>query len=254
MTGNDTLTAERGIFSLDAYRGLVQGLLDRGYCLTDYHDVKPGLANLVLRHDVDFDLGSAVALAELESDRGWTASYFVLVRTELYNPFSARGERHIRRLVELGHRVGLHFDASAYPDSVDRLRAGIVMECGILANVVGGPIDRFSLHRPQPSLLEAAIEIPGLINAYSPRYTRDIGYSSDSRGSWRFGHPLEHPAVARNRAMQLLTHPMWWVDASGSPQATVERILNRRYEFLDAEAGANCQSYRARQRDTDSSI
>jgi len=65
-----------------------------------------------------------------------------------------------------------------------------------------------------------------------------MGYCSDSRGAWHHGHPLDHPAVAEGRALQLLTHPIWWTTGAGrDPAATLERFLGQLGDEVRRELG-----------------
>jgi hypothetical protein len=68
-----------------------------------------------------------------------------------------------------------------------------------------------------------------------------MGYCSDSRGGWYHGHPLDHPSVAQGRALQLLTHPVWWTLPAGEATAKLKRFLLERYQLLDEELASQCQ-------------
>ena len=236
-------------FSPEGYVELVAELLEKKYEVRGFHDADPNRAHLILRHDVDFDLTAAVQMAELESANGWSAQYFVLVRSEFYNLYSKHSSTALLRLVELGHGVGLHFDARLYPPpppEADDLRQGLAEEIDVVELLAKRPIDIFSLHRPQPDLLSRDFSIEGRLNAYAPRFTEQMGYCSDSRGGWHHGHPNDHAAVRAHRGLQLLTHPIWWMDGDNSARETLERVLDRRYHGLETEAGVHCSSYSPR--------
>ena len=54
----------------------------------------------------------------------------------------------------------------------------------------------------------------------------------------------EHPAVKEGRALQLLTHPIWWTIESGNDvREKLDRFLLRRFDFLRAELASNCSAY-----------
>ena len=232
-------------FSPDGYAWLLDQLLDLGYRSASFDAAEPDAAHLLLRHDLDMSLQAAETIAKIEQSRGMTASYFVLLRTEMYNPMSRDGQRAIRALIDLGHDVGLHFDASLYPDDAASLDAAAESECAILAQITGKPVSVVSFHRPAESLLGREDAIGGRIHTYMPRYFSEIGYCSDSQGRWRFGHPLEHAAVKQRRALQLLTHPIWWQQpADLSPVDRLNRFAERRNELLKDELAANCIPYR----------
>ncbi len=232
-------------FTLQGYQALLEALVERGYEVRDFDETDPARKHLVLRHDVDMSLKAAVAMAELENSLGVSSTYFVLLRTELYNPFSAKGLQAIRRISELGHTVGLHFDASLYGDDRVALNRAASLECTILESLVEHPVTVVSLHRPGKSSQGCMIQgtqraLGGRRHADEPLYFEHMGYCSDSRGEWHYGHPLEHKAVAEGRALQLVTHPIWWVGRGADPSEKLKGFLRRRYELLDQELAANC--------------
>ena len=232
-------------FSLEGYRELVQALLARGYEVRGYADAEPDRRHLILRHDIDMSIEVALELAEVERELGVSAWYFTLLRSELYNPFSARGRAGLRRLVELGHHVGLHFDAALHPEGREALEAACAEECGLLERCLGRPVEMVSLHRPAKLLLGREERLAGRLHAYQPRFFSEMGYCSDSRGGWHHGHPLEHPAVAEGRALQLLTHPIWWVARAGeSVVERLDRLAAESHEAYRRELAAHCEPYR----------
>ena len=198
-------------FSPVAYRSLLAALLDRGYDVRGYADAVPDQRHLILRHDIDLSLDAALPIAEIERALGLKAHYFVLVRTELYNLFSAAGRDALRRLTALGHDIGLHLDASLYENATAMLGKAAEEECAVLAAATGAPVTVISFHRPAQALLGYPDTLAGRVHAYQPRFFTQMGYCSDSRGAWHYGHPLDHAAVREGRALQLLTHPVWWI-------------------------------------------
>ncbi len=234
-------------FTPEAYSDIVASLLRKGYEIKGYNDAQPDQPHLILRHDVDFDLDTAVRMAELESANGWTAHYFALVRSEFYNLFSKNSSTALLRLCALGHTVGLHFDAQNYPLGSEDVDRGLAEEFSLIEQIAKRSIDVFSLHRPQPDVLNGDLSMEGRVNTYAPRYTEEMGYCSDSRGGWHHGYPLDDSAVRASRGLQLLTHPIWWMESRDSPQKTLESVLDRHYANLEAEATAQCGSYTARE-------
>jgi hypothetical protein len=233
-------------FTLTAYQAIIEKFIQRGYKISQYDEVVATARHLVLRHDVDFDLGLAVKMAEVEAEQGWPTTYYVLLRTEFYNIFSSDGLGSLKKLVALGHTVGLHFDASLYPADISQIQKMILKECAILESILDKPVKTFSFHRPNSELLDHGFEVEGLINVYEKKFIDEIAYCSDSRGEWRYGHPLNHPCLDKGHAMQLLTHPIWWTNAGKNPQTKCAILLDHRYDILDNEAAANCQSYTPR--------
>jgi hypothetical protein len=232
-------------FSPRAYAALLDAFTDLGYRDMRFAQADPDQPHLVLRHDLDMSLQAAEAIAEIEAGRGMQASYFVLLRTEMYNPMSRAGRRSLAIVAELGHEIGLHLDASLYPDDAAALDAAAARECDMLEQATGQAVTTISFHRPAQSLLGLDSRIGGRIHTYMPRYFNAMGYCSDSQGRWRFGPPLEHEAVEAKRALQLLTHPIWWQEpADLSAVERLDRFAAARGELLRDELAANCIPYR----------
>lgn len=231
-------------FSLDYYESLINQLIDKGYQITDFEELQPQKRQLILRHDIDMSIEAAVAMAERENSIGVASTYFVLLRTEFYNIFSRRSTNQLQCILSLGHKIGLHFDASPGSESKSELINSVIHECEVLASHLGNAIRVFSLHRPISGMIQNGFKVKGRINTYDPRFFDDIGYCSDSRGDWYHGHPLEHPAIMNGTALQLLTHPIWW-NAKGaeSVRDILDRFLLRRFDRLRAELAANCEAY-----------
>lgn len=238
-------------FTLAGYRAILETFLQRGYEVQGFDEADPNKRHLIVRHDVDMSTQLAVPMAELEHRMRIVATYFVMVRTELYNPFSSDGQRDLRRLVELGHRIGLHFDPSVYPLDRASIDRGVEDECTVLGTIIGRSVNVVSLHRPSKSLQGKLVcsspgPLGGRRHADEALYFQGMGFRADSRGAWHYGHPLDHPAVAEGRALMLLTHPIWWVSPGADPAAKLRAFLEQRYRFLDESLGANCLAHKPR--------
>src|SRR5687768_16107126 len=155
-------------FSLDGYRALLAALQDRGYRFSTFSEsvalLEQGARFVLMRHDIDFDLQAAARIAEIEAEAGVMASYFVLLRTNLYNAFSAEGSSAVNKTLDMGHQLGLHFDCAAYsPESTVRdLAEASHLEASILEQWFGREIQVVSYHRPSKLVLtgEPALSSP----------------------------------------------------------------------------------------------
>ena len=211
-------------FTLGGYRSLVTSFLDAGYRVVGFGAVDPGSRHLVLRHDVDFSPDYCLPVARAEAGLGVSGIYYFLVSSSFYNVLDIGVKRVIAEIVGLGHQVGLHFDVSAYPD--EPLEPHAEREAALLASVSGRPVPSISFHRPVESLIGRVEDFAGLPHSYQPRFIEDIRYISDSRGRWRFGHPLESQAFVDRSAIQLLTHPIWWhLETAEAPADRLRRCL-----------------------------
>ena len=232
-------------FSLAGYGRLLDGFEQRGYAVRDFLDCDPDKAHLILRHDVDMSLEAAHRIARLEADRGLGASYFVLLRTDLYNPLSRANGDLIAAIGDMGHRIRLHFDASFYDGAPEALEDHIATECDILEALCGAAGDIVSFHRPVPALLQNPDLLAGRRHTYEPAFTEAVGYCSDSRGDWHHGHPFEHTNVRQKRALQLLTHPIWWVgEDEPSNETRIHRLLDEKAAVTRRALAENCEPFR----------
>jgi len=232
-------------YSLAAYSDLIFGLRARRYEFRGYFDAEPHARHVILRHDVDFSLPAALKIAELEADLGVASTYFVLLRTEFYNPMSAEGFAALSRIVQYGHVIGLHFDAALYMQDQKAMNDSVMRESGLLADVIGCPVTVMSFHRPAPGHVGSADVIGGRVNAYAPRFVQSMGYCSDSRGAWHHGHPFDHVSIREGRALHLLTHPFWWQDPPLPADVRLKRFLVDRAQFLDRELARHCAVHQA---------
>ena len=238
-------------FTLDGYRELLSAFKDRGYGFTTFPEsarMQGGAQPFVLmRHDLDFDLAAAEKIAQVEADEGVTASYFVLLRTGLYNPFSAEGTSALRQILDLGHQLGLHFDCAAYqPEfTVGDLAAASDREASILEQWFEQKVEVISYHRPSKIVLsgDPALSDPR-IHTYMREFTQAVEYVSDSRGAWMYGSPLETEAFREGRPLHVLTHPIWWTHATPSPYHTLLEYRDRRIEELETAIARSCKVYR----------
>ena len=227
-------------FTMAGYCALLATLRDRGHAFRGFDDAEPGSAHVVLRHDVDMALGPAVEMAAAEQGMGASATYFVLLRSELYNPFAPESVQAMTAIRALGHEIGLHLDASLCGEEPEALDRAAGRECAMLEQMAGHPVRMISFHRPAKSLLGHAADLAGRRHAYQPRFFSAMGYCSDSRGAWHHGAPLDHPAIAAGTALQLLTHPIWWARPDVEPQARLHAFLERRHARLDRALAENC--------------
>ena len=194
-------------FDLDHYRELLAAAGAGGYQWA-FFDQEPEPATILLRHDVDLSLEAALTMAELETEAGARATYFLMTRSEFYNLASPSGEAAIERLRELGHRVGLH---AVWPtvDHDERFDAVLAW------------------HNPDPDYMRAPVD--GLVNVMTEPWA-DI-YRSDSNQHWRQGCPHEELATGALERLQLLTHPEIWVYPGATMRETMLSMLEARRDL-----------------------
>lgn len=239
-------------FTHAGYRFLLSRLLGAGYTPAAFEDGERLLAKgerfVLLRHDIDFELEPALAMARIEAEMDVFSTWFVLVRTEHYNIFSADGSSAIAEILGMGHRLGLHFDCAAYPGTtLQELNAACGKEAALLENWFGVDVPTVSIHRPPGFFVggDKTLTTPRL-HTYMPLFTQDICYRADSRGLWRYGEPLDSPAFAQGQPLHLLVHPIWWRDVETAPAQTLYDFIDRRHQNLEASVAANSTVYRTK--------
>jgi hypothetical protein len=230
-------TIDASQFSVDAYGALLAELVGQGYRVVNFGDVDPAARHLVLRHDVDVSLAAAVELAEAEHALGYASHYFVLITSEQYNPAAQVSRNALHHIISLGHRVGLHFDAAL--ESSETLETRADTEANYLSELAGAAVSMLSFHRPAAKWINNPVSLAGLPHSYQPRYFSEMGYCSDSKGGWWRGAPLQHDAVQAGHALQLLTHPIWWVGTNRLPARRLADHLSDRQSELTDDLYAN---------------
>lgn len=231
---------------IEAYRPMVR----------DFGDVATAndasLPFCLIRHDVEFSLARARALAELDARLGIRSSFFVQVKNGAYNPLAPLQARVVRALRELGHFVGLHlYVTDVRPHDTTELLRQLRFQTTILEEVLGEPISRFSYHRPPRWTLE--LDLSGetdLLNAYAPRFfeltegqgpPKHIRYLADSQHAWKYGHPLE--VHHRHGRFQILMHPDEWSDAGSSVAANFRELTDDHQEAFLQTLLTECNHY-----------
>ena len=84
---------EHSPFTLEQYRWVLHTGMESGYdfisfsALEDHRETEQPIC--LLRHDCDNDLTAAAEIARIEEDLGVRSTYFLMLRTPLYNLMSA---------------------------------------------------------------------------------------------------------------------------------------------------------------------
>ncbi len=218
-------------FTVEHYRDLLR-LAKKSYSFSGYTHVSWGKRFVLWRHDCDYSLDRALVLAEAEQDEGISATYFVNAHSEFYSPFERSQADVIKRIIGLGHDIGLHFDAAFYAiENEAQLEVKVRHEANLLARGLGVSPAAFSFHNP--SALHLGFEAEtygGLLNCYSKRFRTEVPYVSDSNGYWRFRRLRDVLEKATDTCLQVLTHPGWWQDRSMPPRERIFRCAYGRAE------------------------
>ncbi len=215
-------------FTYDWFIGLIELLREQGYEFADYFNWEEKKRCVIFRHDIDNDLNKAVKLAEIEKKRNVKSTYFVLLTSDFYNVFSKSSFDQLKRIIDCGHTIGLHFDEARYSNDCKDIFAIpniILEEAERLGHVIDTKVEVVSMHRPNREILDADVVIPGMINSYSKCFFKDFKYLSDSRCRWR--EPVEDIIMSNAYdRLHILTHAFWYNDKEMTMHDTVEKFVN----------------------------
>lgn len=199
-------------FTYKGYASLIGLLSENKYAFASYHNYINFEKCVILRHDIDNDIGKAIEFAELERNMGVKSIYFVLISSNFYNVYSKQSRDYIKQIIDCGHEIGLHFDEVAYPEvygNINSIKEIIVKDVSILSELVDYDVKCVSMHRPSEEMLAANLTIPGIINSYERIFFEDFKYLSDSRRNWK--EPVcDIIKSGRYDRLHILTHPFWY--------------------------------------------
>lgn len=144
-------------------------------------------------------------MARVEADLGVRATYYLMMRSPLYNLLSHAGLAAAATLAELGHDLAVHLDLDEPRDGdppIERVVLAASLERNVLAQHLGRVTRRLSFHCPPVALLWR--EVPCFDSAYAPCWRGR--YRADSRGAFLLGDPEDAPAGR----LQVNLHPEHW--------------------------------------------
>jgi hypothetical protein len=172
-----------------------------------------------MRHDVEFSVERAYNLAVFEHTKNFHSTYFFQLTNNAYNILSKRNKDLISEMINMGHKVGLHFHLNGMTD-IGKIKTQIKKEIEIMASMLEVEIDSFSIHRPTTDVLRNTIKLEGIINAYDDlffSFTEDIvtnppkiKYLSDARHRWNYGLEPNEETITKYDRLQILVHPYSW--------------------------------------------
>ncbi|NQU41027.1 MAG: hypothetical protein HQ523_13835 [Lentisphaerae bacterium] len=222
------------------YRNLIKSFLERGYETAFFSQSPPETGALILRHDIDFDVGYAHQLSLVEDELGVHSTYFFLLTSRSYNLLEDKAREQIESIKSRGHRISLHFDPTIYSD----VEHGAIKEKGIFENVFDTELDYISIHRPSEFYLNNPDAIAGMNHTYQPKYFEQVNYFADSQGKFRYGHPADSEPFRNMGTIQLLIHPIWWVTESSDVLSKLHEFLDYRIAQFQQHMSLNCKPYR----------
>lgn len=181
------------------------------YCFNSF----TGKNGVILRHDIDLSVEAAHEIAKVESKNGIFSTFLFMTTSPLYNLNSANNRDKIKKIHEMGHEIGLHFDPTVYPNlSSDELSLECKNEAFLVSNIIDSDISTISLHAP--SQHGSYPVFPDFINTYDKKYFSKDFYISDSCMDFRGKNIFQMVELAKNNTVQILLHPLHFYTESNT--------------------------------------
>lgn len=215
------------------YREMLERLRARGYHFALFPEAEALLQMrspfALLRHEIDYAPEQALALARIEAEAGARATYFINVRSDLYNVFSPGAAKAVRELLQLGHALGLSCDVTDDEDLAEACRRDAAL---VEQWFFGQPVTAVKFRLGDESTFLGA-PLPAIPYPHTsmPLFHR-IPTFSDARGRWQMGSPLESRAFREGWPMQINTHPVWWNASPVSANEALMRLIDARQEEI----------------------
>ncbi|WP_299455597.1 hypothetical protein [uncultured Microscilla sp.] len=198
-------------FTLSTYSKTLETALNSGYEFTSFDDHKNEKSLVcLLRHDIDVDLEAAFEMAKVEAKLGIKSTYFLMLRSPVYNLFSRHNQVFVQKIIDMGHFIGLHYDEGFQGGDHLDLENWIDFEAKVIEQNFNVKIEVVSFHQPSHRILNNEIKLSNFINTYDKEQLAHFHYISDSNKVWKEQHPLNIFKEKTYSKLHLLIHPMWW--------------------------------------------
>ena len=219
-------------FTESKYAELIS-LAKKKYNFISYTDYKKKGQNILWRHDVDISVNRAFTLSKIEKESNITSTYFFHLHSFFYNLFEEDIALLAKKILSLGHELGLHFDPCFYQKTISPYCDLIMfakIEKKILEELFFSKVVAISFHNPDTfsNFDSGSDKILGMVNVNSEYIKNKYSYCSDSNGYWRYKRLENILMSSEDKYLQVLTHPEWWVPSPMSPRERINRCIDGR--------------------------
>ena len=239
------------MFSYEDYKEIIRIIQSTGN-QAGYEEALTADKFVIMRHDVEYSVDRAYALAKVESSMDFTSTFFFQWTNNSYNILSRRNQDLIKDMHERGHVIGLHYALNGLTD-MQEVRHQIKKEMDILSEMFGFPITQFSVHRPSPDVLRENIKLPGILNAYQDEFFTfaekvtdqtplKVKYMSDANHIWRYGYPDEANITGYEK-VQILTHPFAWSTKGYDNRDNYAVLIQEKYNEMIDSINNECKDF-----------
>jgi len=234
------------VYSVNSYLSVLAAFRKAGYVFRPLGDSLSDSDHKIalLRHDIDYDLESALAIAEANATLGIRACFCLQLRNTLYNLLEESNLFIVRKIVELGHDIGLHF---RFPEQMSTVRSAesapfikkqMLRDLRLLGEVLELEVKRVvSWHNPsllsKDQLQVVSMKSEGIVNPYH-LVSEGLAYASDSNHRYSIEQWMNIAEGSPDR-IHLLFHPFQWVTGARSMEQTLFATLKRHFRLAESE-------------------
>ena len=222
-------------FSYKHYFEVIDSIKEKYYfgTISEFHKLLKIKKFILLRHDVDVSLDYALKLAEFEFEHGVKSTYFILLHSDYYNALSKSNQHKIKKISDLGHEIGLHYDTNFLTVDKKNITLQLKREVQILSDLIGKEIISIAQHNPSITNCPNFESDLRYVDSRDPEITKEVKYISDSVHNWREGCMCKH--IKNFDRLQILTHPIWWSENSKSADLAFEQLKEDEVKKIDTE-------------------
>ena len=243
-------------FTLENYARLLE-IAKKEYDFIFFQDI-PGNSGktIILRHDVEFSIPVALKMAEIEAAAGIKSTYFLQVHGDFYNILEKNTLETVIKIQDMGHRLGLHFDAHFWEifDETELERC-MLIDKQVLEQYLGTELEVFSFHNTDPFILSCKKETyAGMINVYSQKISSLYGYCADSTGYWRYEILEDRLIEAKDERLQILIHDGMWQNEVLPPRRRIYKVIDEHAAFMKASYDSTLKKFGAKNIDWEGEV
>jgi len=216
-TDEATIVSKMGScdFSLDHYKEILEALRNR-FQVVRFRDFErynhsENSPFAILRHDIDFSIENALDVARIEHEVEVQSTYFVRLDARHYNPFYLPSMKGLQQIIDWGHDIGLHYSTASNIFTGESCVAIINRQLRVLRELLSYDVKIGAAHETTRLKIDTKAilkETELRMEAYEPRFVKEMKYISDSSGRWREGCACQW--LDRGLDLCILTHPFWW--------------------------------------------
>ena len=219
------ISTSHEVISFKDAQALGRGILDKERCL-------------IMRHDVEFSLEAALRLAVADAAAGLRSTFFLL-QTSDYNCFEDEGAQMVRQILDLGHDIGLHYDAALFERMELDFEATARAQIDLFETFFKTKVYAMSSHMPMRS--GKTFSIDNVVDTYDPLYLKEMKYLSDSTQAWREG--VVTGVLEKYSHIHLLTHEYIWHPKGMNWDSLLLVEAHTKFQALWKRALANIETY-----------